>query len=319
VSPDGRPIVDLTMAATPQKYLDTLESLLAWPECDAVLAAVGSSAQFHPDFAVEPILKAKRSAKPLAAFLTPHAERSLAVLAGKGIAAFRTPEACADAFAAYFSWRIPRERTESSIPHVSLQDPFSLLASLGVPVVEQALARAPDFAHSVPYPVAAKILGEHKTDVGGVALNIQNQNEFKNAVKKLNARELRIQRMESGLAEAIVGYRDDPVVGPIVLVGAGGTLAELYKDFVLRMAPVSEEEALEMIEGVKGLAPIRGYRNLPRGDVKALAKAVSAFSRLCFFMEISEAEVNPLIVKADGVVAVDALLALKADDGARRA
>ena len=56
VSPDGRPIVDLTMAASPQKYQDTLESLLAWPECDAVLAAVGSSAQFHPDFAVEPIL-----------------------------------------------------------------------------------------------------------------------------------------------------------------------------------------------------------------------------------------------------------------------
>jgi hypothetical protein len=125
--------------------------------------------------------------------------------------------------------------------------------------------------------------------------------------------------MEGGLAETIVGYRDDPVVGPVVLVGAGGTLAELYKDFVLRMAPVSEEEALEMIEGVKGLAPIRGYRNLPRGDVKALAKAVSVFSRLCSIDEISEAEINPLIVKADGVVAVDALLALKGRNGPRRA
>jgi succinyl-CoA synthetase beta subunit len=70
---------------------------------------------------------------------------------------------------------------------------------------------------------------------------------------------------------------------------------------------------------VKGLAPIRGYRNLPRGDVKALAKAVSAFSRLCSFDEISEAEINPLIVKADGVVAVDALLALKGRNGPRRA
>lgn len=128
-----------------------------------------------------------------------------------------------------------------------------------------------------------------------------------------------MQRMEKGLAEAIVGYRDDPVVGPVVLVGAGGTLAELYQDFVLRMAPVSEEEALEMIEGVKGLAPIRGYRNLPRGDLKALAKAVSAFSLLCDFDQVSEAEINPLIVKADGVVAVDALLALKGSDAAGRA
>jgi acyl-CoA synthetase (NDP forming) len=319
VSPDGRPIVDLTMAATPDKYGSTLESLLDWPECDAVLAAVGSSAQFHPDFAVEPILKAKRSPKPLAAFLTPHAERSLAVLAGKGIAAFRTPEACADAFAAYFSWKIPRKRTEFPVPDVSLQDPFALVASLGIPVVEQALARAPDFAHSVPYPIAAKILGEHKTNVGGVALSLSSHEELLSWGRKTGQQQLRIQKMESGLAEAIVGYRDDPVVGPVVLVGAGGTLAELYKDVVLRMAPVSEEEALEMIEGVKGLAPIRGYRNLPRGDVKALAKAVSAFSRLCSFDEISEAEINPLIVKADGVVAVDALLALKGRNGPRGA
>jgi acyl-CoA synthetase (NDP forming) len=319
VSPDGRPIVDLTMAASPQKYLDTLQSLLAWPECDAVLAAVGSSAQFHPDFAVEPILKAKRSAKPLAAFLTPHAERSLAVLAGKGIAAFRTPEACADAFASYFAWREPRRPSVVEKQNVITSDAFAMLASLGIPIVEQALARAPDFAHAVPYPVAAKILGEHKTNVGGVVLNISSQEELLSWGRKTGQRELRIQRMERGLAEAIVGYRDDPVVGPIVLVGAGGTLAELYKDFVLRMAPVSEEEALGMIQGVKGLAPIRGYRNLPRGDVQALAKAVAVFSRLCSCNEISEAEINPLIVKADGVVAVDALLALKAADGARRA
>ena len=319
VSPDGRPIVDLTMAASPEKYQRTLETLLAWPECDAVLAAVGSSAQFHPDFAVEPILKAKRSEKPLAAFLTPHAERSLAVLAGEGIAAFRTPEACADAFAAYFSWKVPGKKAALPVPQVSLEDPFSLVASLGIPVVEQALARAPDFAHAVPYPVAAKILGEHKTNVGGVALNLSSHEELLSWGNKTGQQQLRIQRMESGLAEAIVGYRDDPVVGPVVLVGAGGTLAELYRDFVLRMAPVSEEEALEMIEGVKGLATIRGYRNLPRGDVKALAKAVAAFSRLCSFDEIAEAEINPLIVKAEGVVAVDALLALKGQDGAGRA
>jgi acyl-CoA synthetase (NDP forming) len=111
VAPDGKsPIVDLTMAATPEKYRKVLEELLDWKGCDAVLAAVGSSAQFHPEFAVEPILGAKQSDKPLAAFFTPHAERSLALLAARGIAGFRTPEACADAFSAYFAWRAPRER-----------------------------------------------------------------------------------------------------------------------------------------------------------------------------------------------------------------
>jgi hypothetical protein len=119
--------------------------------------------------------------------------------------------------------------------------------------------------------------------------------------------------MHTGLAEAIIGYRDDAVVGPLVLVGVGGVLTEIYRDIVLRMAPVSEEEAGEMIDRVKGFAAIRGYRNLPRGDVKALARAVSALSRLALVKgkPVREAEINPLIVSADGVVAVDALVALK--------
>jgi succinyl-CoA synthetase beta subunit len=119
--------------------------------------------------------------------------------------------------------------------------------------------------------------------------------------------------MESGLAEAIVGYRDDAVVGPLVLVGAGGVLAEILRDSVVRVAPVSEEEAADMIGQVRGFAALRGYRNLPRGDLKALARAVSAMSMLALLKgrPVREAEINPLLVKADGVVALDALVALK--------
>jgi acyl-CoA synthetase (NDP forming) len=308
VSPDGKsPIVDLTMAATPEKYRKVLEELLDWQGCDAVLAAVGSSAQFHPEFAVEPILKAKAAAKPLAAFFTPHAERSLALLAQRGIAGFRTPEACADAFAAYFAWRAPRQRPKVAAAKPDT-DAFRLLQSLGIPVVEQAVAHAPDFGHSIPYPVAVKVVGvEHKTEAGGVALNVF-ENEFHKVVKG-NA--VLVQRMVKGLAEAIVGYRNDPVVGPLVLVGAGGTLAELYQDVALALAPVSEDEAMAMIEWVKGLSVLRGYRNLPRGDVEALAKAVAALSRLSSVPTIAEAEINPLIVSANGVVAVDALVVTK--------
>ncbi|HXM83188.1 MAG TPA: acetate--CoA ligase family protein [Burkholderiales bacterium] len=314
-APDGgSPIVDLTMTATAEQYTEVLDRLLDFPECDAVLAAVGSSAQFHPQLAVEPILGAKRVAKPLAAFLTPHAERSLALLAERGIAAFRTPEACADAFAAYFSWRAPRQREDAQIPYPLFDDPFGLFTSLGIPVVEQAVARAPDFAHSIAYPVAVKVMDvDHKTEAGGVALGIDSRVEFEARIRKLGKDQLLVQKMESGLAEAIVGYRDDPVVGPIVLVGAGGTLAELYKDFVIELAPVSPDEAMRMIERVKGLAAIRGYRNLPRGDVKALARVVCALSRLALIpgRPVLEAEINPLIVRREGVVAVDGLAVLK--------
>src|SRR4051812_47430333 len=303
---------DLTMTSTKETYRTTLEKLLASSECDAVLAAVGSSAQFHPDFAVQPIVQARRSPKPLAAFLTPHAERSLALLAERGIAAFRTPEACADAFAAFFAWRAPREFRDGARTLVPAEDdPFALLVALGIPVAEYAIVAAPEYAHRVPYPVALKRLDvEHKTEVGGVTLNIANASELQVAARRMGAERLLVQRMEGGLAEAIIGYRDDPVVGPMVLVGAGGTLAELYDDSAIELAPVDQALAIAMIERVKGLAIVRGYRNLPRGDVAALARALAALSRLALApgRPVREAEVNPLIVKRDGVVAVDVLV-----------
>ena len=306
------PIIDLTMAATPQKYAEVLDALLDSPACDGVLAVAGSSAQFHPQLAVEPILGARRTVKPLAAFFTPHAEGSLKLLAQAGIAAFRTPEACADAFAAYFAWRAPRHAPQ--LPPVVLSR--DLCASLGIAVPQSQVAHAPDFSHTVPYPVAVKIYApgvEHKTEVGGVILGVRDQAEFMEKARTLRSAQVLVQKMESGLAEAIVGYRDDPLVGPLVLVGAGGILAEVYKDFVLRLAPVSVEEAEEMIGQVKGLAVIRGFRNLPRGDVRALAQAVSAMSRLALVpgRPVAEAECNPVIVKPSGAVAVDSLIVMK--------
>jgi hypothetical protein len=121
--------------------------------------------------------------------------------------------------------------------------------------------------------------------------------------------------MERGLAEVILGFRRDPLVGPTITVGLGGVLAEIYKDAATRLAPVDEAEARQMIGEVKGLATIRGYRNLPLGDVTALAKAIAAFSTLAHkaFADVAEAEINPLLVKrdGDGVVAVDGLVVLR--------
>jgi len=329
-APDARsPIVDLTMKATPAQYTKALDDLLASPGCDGVLAVVGSSAQFHPQLAVEPIVRAKRGAKPLAAFFTPHAEASLALLANSGVPAFRTPESCADALAAFFAWRAPRKTAGGSaewprdLPKRGRLDEaqaLRLFASLGVPVVESEIARSPAYEHALAYPVAAKVLSPeiaHKTEAGAVRLDIPNRAAFDREVKVMLARhpgrDMLVQKMESGLAEAIVGYRDDPLVGPIVLVGAGGVLAEIYRDFALSVAPVSEEEAMAMIDKVKGFAVLRGYRNLPRGDLQALARAVAAVSRLALVAgrRVAEAEINPLMVKGDGAVAVDAFVALK--------
>jgi len=154
---------------------------------------------------------------------------------------------------------------------------------------------------------------EHKTEAGGVILGVRDREELVQKARNLPGAEVLVQKMESGLAEAIVGYRDDPLVGPVVLVGAGGVLAELYQDYALCVAPVSVMEAEEMIGEVKGLTVLRGYRKLPRGDVRALAQAVAAMSRLALVpgRPVAEAECNPVIVKAQGAVAVDALLVMK--------
>ena len=179
---------------------------------------------------------------------------------------------------------------------------------------------------NVGYPVVAKIVSPdiaHKTEASGVILNIQNDEELKIVSKSLRARIAKshpnahiegilVQRMEQGLAEVLVGYRGSSETGPIITLALGGTLAEIYNDASVRLAPVNKASALEMIEEVKGLAPIRGYRGMPKGDLEALAEAIMNLSALAASSKISEAEINPLIVKGEGegVVAVDGLIIL---------
>ena len=334
------PLIDLTLAgARSDVYGPVLEALLASDHCDAVVAAVGSSGQFHPQVAIEPILRARRShpEKALAVFIAPDAQASLVLLAQAGVAAFRTPEACADALAAFFAWRAPRvplpagagaasELRRALVAHGPLRA-AGLFAALGVAQTPAQWLRNPKEPITCAFPLALKIASpdiEHKTEVGGVELNLKNARSAAAAARRLLKRvsaarpEATVDgviaaTMQTGLGEAILGYRVDPQVGPLMLVGAGGTLAEVYGDVALRPAPVTIEDAQAMIDEVRGFAPLRGYRNAPRGDLAALAQAIVAFSRLAVLPEVGEAEINPLIVKADGegVVGVDALIVLR--------
>lgn len=334
-------LTDLTLAGAKKEiYSAVLNELLASDHCDLVLAVVGSSAQFQPQIAIEPIVEADCRGKPLAVFLAPHAEASLNLLSDAGVAGFRTPESCADGIRAWRDWKPPvdapaadsKRLAEASglLGHsnrINEYDACRVFAALGVPQAPTAIITTPDQTTDIGFPVVAKILSPdiaHKTDAGGVVLDIADAASLKaateNILKRVRARHpdavingILVQRMERGLAELIVGYKRDPLVGPAVVLGIGGILAEIYHDFALRLAPVSTQEAKRMIEEVKGLAVIRGYRGLPRGDLTALAEAVSAFSQLAGLQKIAEAEINPLIVKAEGrgVVAVDGLIVMR--------
>ncbi|MBT6800937.1 MAG: CoA-binding protein, partial [Rhodospirillales bacterium] len=119
-----------------------------------------------------------------------------------------------------------------------------------------------------------------------------------------------VQEMATGLGQVLLGFKRDPLVGPIVVLGVGGLLTEIYDDTALRMAPVNLDAARSMIEEVRGLAPLRGYRGSTPGDLDTLAQAIVNFSGLAQREDIYEAEINPVLVREDGngVIAVDGVV-----------
>ena len=341
-------LIDLTLAgAKPEIVAGTIERLLADDGNDAAIFVVGSSAQFNPELAVEPLLRFAGSAKPFAVSLTPAAEKSLALLTAAGVPAFRHPEACAEAMALCLLRPVPQEIPALAEPSKAALDALAagrasgfdeqrasaLFAALGVTMAKSLAVpdarRVGAAVGEVGAPVALKILSTdiaHKTEAGGVALGLLDGPSAAVAAREIEKRVkahapnarldgFLVQKMERGLAEVILGFRRDPLVGPTITVGLGGVLAEIYNDASTRLAPVSEVEAGEMIAEVKGLATVRGYRNLPKGDVSALARTIAAFSGLAHgaFADVTEAEINPLLIKPDGqgVVAVDGLVVLK--------
>ena len=330
------PIIDLTMAGTSAQYRDLLEQLLRAPWCDAVLSVVGSSAQFQPDLAVKPLIEAELPAdKPLAVFLAPEATESLLLLQKAGIAAFRTPEGCADALAVFFAPRGSAPRPvepvawPEGLPRDGLLTEYEsarAFAALGVPTAHAELLAPGQLEHSVPYPVVVKISSRdapHKTDAGGVRVGIADYTGLVQAAHEIVAsvsahapqariEGLLVQSMASRLLELMLGYRDDPLVGPTVILGAGGITAEISPDFAIRLAPVALDEAHAMIDEVRATRLVRGFRGLPQGDCEALARAIVAFSGLAAIQgaHVAEAEINPLFIQPNGVVAVDGLVRL---------
>jgi acyl-CoA synthetase (NDP forming) len=279
---------------------------------------------------VKPIIDSAGAKKPIAAFLVPEAPDALARLAAAGVPNFHTPEACADAVAAALRRHAPRPtevRTSEPSGKGRMLDEleaYGLFDRLGVPHalsvgLDATIAKAP--ALPFAYPVVVKALSAqiaHKSDVGGVALNIRDDAALIAAIGKIRQAtkvdRVLVQPMVRGVGEVLVGYRVDPDVGPTVMLAAGGVLAEILRDRSIRLAPVDLAEAKAMIGEVAALKALAGFRGKEPGDLDALAEALVSLSRLAVHdgPAVTEAEINPLIVrpKGEGVVAVDALVKL---------
>jgi len=208
-----------------------------------------------------------------------------------------------------------------------------LLKSWGLPVTKEILAKTPaDAAASakqIGYPIVAKVVSDkipHKTEIGGVQLNIQNDEQVlcafrdihESACKVVSEEEIEgilIQKMCSGVFEMSLGCKNDPIFGPVIMIAAGGIYIEVLKDFTLLMPPVSRQEAVQAIEGLMVAPLLKGARGKPKADISALADLIVTFSN---FVErnkntINEIDLNPVIVKeeGDGVEIVDALIKTK--------
>jgi acyl-CoA synthetase (NDP forming) len=320
-------LVDMTLAGAQYNIMKgALDVLTTAPEFDMVVAAIGSSARFYPELAVKPIIDSANAKRPIAAFLVPEAPDALARLSAAGVPNFHTPEACADAVAAALKRRAPRPIMVRTHPRgaggrmLDELDAYALLSKLGVPHAPSvALDLSATSAPVLPfaYPVAVKALSAsiaHKSDVGGVILDVRDGAGLIGAAQTIKSKtgvdRVLVQPMTAGVGEVLIGYRVDRDVGPLVMLAAGGILAEIHRDRSLRLAPIELADAQEMITEVASLKALAGYRGRPAGDLDAVTQALVSLSRLAGDPAVTEAEINPLMVLSKGVVAVDALVRL---------
>jgi len=199
---------------------------------------------------------------------------------------------------------------------LELPEALHLARAAGLEVAPFVTVLEPDeaaaAAREVGFPAALKAVGvSHKTEAGGVALNLAGESavasEAETMLSKLGPRRLVVMRQLPPGQEVIVGAKQDPAFGALVLCGLGGVMTELIKDVSLRVAPVDEDQAREMLLALQGAPLITGFRGSVPVDLDALARAVARVAALAHaFPAITELDLNPLIAGPNGVVAVDA-------------
>ncbi len=206
----------------------------------------------------------------------------------------------------------------------------TVLKNAGIKVTEPDLAasrkEAVAAAKKMGYPVVMKIISPqitHKSDIGGVKLNLQNEGQVKNAydeimkavgkkAAKAAIEGVSLQKMAQPGLEVVMGMTKDPQFGPMLMFGLGGTFVEVLKDVSFRILPLSGEDAGDMIRGIKARRLLEGYRGQPAVDIKYLEELLMKLSG--FIMEnpeIKEMDINPLIAYKKGAVAVDARIILE--------
>ncbi|WP_163849174.1 acetate--CoA ligase family protein [Pseudooceanicola aestuarii] len=253
----------------------------------------------------------------------------------RAVAALGTMARLAEGFAADGAAEAPPRIAEPTLPGTALDEAAAKvrLAAAGIPVLEEQLVTSADAAAQaaarIGQPVVLKIVSPdiaHKTEVGGVVLNLPDPDAVHRAAEEMLTQiparvpgaaitGILVAPMAGEGVELIVGTRRDPVMGPMVMVGLGGVLAEVLEDVALAHAPISEAQALRMLERLRGARILEGVRGRAAVDRAAVARVIARLSVLAAANadHIDSIEINPLLARPDGAVALDALILPVAD------
>jgi acetyltransferase len=339
---------DITGYANRQELEDIMRLLEQEPEAGAVVVATAGRASQ----AQQVIRLRDKSSKPIIFMTTggEETEEGLAQLRQSHVPLFDSTRRMAGAMGGFFAhhrrrklWR-QRKNTSSAQkssaiptlkpgPHYLTEHASKeLLAHWGIPCTREirthSAADAVKAAKSLGYPVALKLESEHiphKTEAGVVRLGLQNDDQVKQAFSEIVASGIKfapqakgapvlVQEMVSDGVEVIVGLSQDPHFGPVLLVGLGGIFVEVFKDTAMRVCPITENDAREMLEELRGAKLLKGFRGKGAADIDALVKAILSVSQLSQDLadRRPELDINPLVVlpKGQGVKAVDARITL---------
>lgn len=351
--------VDMLGGAEPPDYERAVSALLADEAFDAVLPILVPQALVDPVAVAEAIGRAAQSQagepKPVVAcFMGDEIVRApMAVLRNYRIAPYLFPEQAARALGALWTYVQHRQRLladaeptgarliepvkAAALPpertHLGEVDCRPLLTAYGVPQPRAALARtaaeAARLAAEIGFPVALKVVSPdifHKSEVGGVALNLADEGAVAEAFEALLARVRSRQpdaRLEGALVaqmappgqELIVGMRRDQQFGPLIMFGLGGVYVELFRDVAFRVAPFSRAEARRMVAETRAGRLLAGLRGRPPADVDAVVEVIVRVAQMALdHPQIEEIDINPLIAypAGQGVLAVDARMVVAA-------
>jgi acyl-CoA synthetase (NDP forming) len=323
--------------SVPESYNKCCQALLDDPQYGVLLCAMSVSSRETGNRRATDIANLARSQpKPIAVVWVSEwlqGPGSEAYEADDRVGFFRSFDRCYAAIAAWLRWHehpLVQEhrlstRLSSSFSRgkkvLGEREAKAVLGNYGIRSAPERQARNADeavaAAKELGYPVVLKADGdiEHKTEAGAVKLNLKSAEEVRAACAAMQAARdgFLVQSMITGGVELVVGVKRDAQVGPVLLVGLGGVLVEVLRDTALALAPVGRTEARRMLEGLKGFRLLTGFRGSPPADLDSVCDSIARISEFAadHAEEVEEIDVNPLLARPDGAVALDALIVLR--------